>query len=82
MPAFITFGRILFAVIFYRVRRIQVLDLSATADVIANKVIPTIPRGRDALCDAARRAGRHGIEADSSQSPLQHWNWSAVSSSR
>ncbi|WP_441277482.1 DoxX family protein [Tardiphaga sp. 172_B4_N1_3] len=43
MPAFITFGRILFAVIFIASGASKFLDLSATADAIANKVIPTIP---------------------------------------
>ncbi|QUS39748.1 DoxX family protein [Tardiphaga alba] len=43
MPAFITFGRILFAVIFIASGVSKFIDLSAAADMIANKVIPTIP---------------------------------------
>jgi putative oxidoreductase len=43
MPAFITFGRILFAVIFIASGASKFLDLAATADTIASKVIPTIP---------------------------------------
>jgi putative oxidoreductase len=43
MPAFITFGRILFAVIFIASGASKFLDLAATADTIASKIIPTIP---------------------------------------
>ena len=43
MPAFITFGRILFAVIFIASGANKFLDLGVAADAIANKVIPTLP---------------------------------------
>ena len=43
MPAFITFGRILFAVIFIASGVSKFIDLAAAADAIANKVIPTLP---------------------------------------
>jgi putative oxidoreductase len=43
MPAFITFGRILFAVIFIASGATKFLDLGAAADMIASKVIPTLP---------------------------------------
>jgi uncharacterized membrane protein YphA (DoxX/SURF4 family) len=39
MPAFITFGRILFAVLFIVSGATKLFDLAATADVIASKVI-------------------------------------------
>src|SRR3954465_4603939 len=39
MPAFITFGRILFAVIFIASGAMKFIDLAATADVIASKVV-------------------------------------------
>lgn len=39
MPAFITFGRILFAVIFIASGAMKFIDLSATADMIASKVV-------------------------------------------
>jgi putative oxidoreductase len=43
MPAFITFGRILFAVIFIASGANKFLDLGLAADAISNKVIPTLP---------------------------------------
>jgi putative oxidoreductase len=43
MPAFITFGRILFAVLFIASGVSKFIDLPATAEMIATKVIPTIP---------------------------------------
>jgi uncharacterized membrane protein YphA (DoxX/SURF4 family) len=43
MPAFITFGRILFAVIFIASGANKFLDLGVAADAIANKIIPTLP---------------------------------------
>lgn len=43
MPAFITFGRILFAIIFIASGAMKFLDLGAAADTIANKIIPTLP---------------------------------------
>lgn len=43
MPAFITFGRILFAVIFIASGASKFLDLAATADIIGAKIVPTIP---------------------------------------
>ena len=43
MPAFITFGRILFAVIFIASGAMKFLDLGAAAEMIASKVIPTLP---------------------------------------
>jgi len=43
MPAFITFGRILFAVIFIASGAGKFLDLGVAADMIASKVIPTLP---------------------------------------
>lgn len=43
MPAFITFGRILFAVLFIASGASKFLDLAAAADMIAGKVIPTLP---------------------------------------
>jgi putative oxidoreductase len=43
MPAFITFGRILFAVIFIASGASKFLDLGAAADMIAGKVVPTFP---------------------------------------
>lgn len=43
MPAFITFGRILFAVIFIASGAMKFLDLGASAEMIAGKVIPTLP---------------------------------------
>jgi uncharacterized membrane protein YphA (DoxX/SURF4 family) len=39
MPAFITFGRILFAVLFIVSGASKLFDLSATADVIAGKIV-------------------------------------------
>jgi putative oxidoreductase len=39
MPAFITFGRILFAVLFIVSGASKLFDLSATADVIASKIV-------------------------------------------
>jgi uncharacterized membrane protein YphA (DoxX/SURF4 family) len=39
MPAFITFGRILFAVLFIVSGAFKLFDLAATADVIASKVV-------------------------------------------
>src|SRR5437763_17215731 len=41
MPAFVTFGRVLFAVLFIVSGATKLFDLAATADLIANKV--TIP---------------------------------------
>ena len=43
MPAFITFGRILFAVIFIASGAMKFLDLGASAEMIATKIIPTLP---------------------------------------
>jgi len=43
MPAFITFGRILFAVIFIASGAMKFLDLAASAEMIATKIIPTLP---------------------------------------
>lgn len=43
MPAFITFGRILFAVIFIASGVDKFIDLGVAADKIAAKVIPTLP---------------------------------------
>jgi uncharacterized membrane protein YphA (DoxX/SURF4 family) len=43
MPAFVTFGRILFAVLFIVSGATKLFDLAATADAIAGKVvIPTV----------------------------------------
>jgi uncharacterized membrane protein YphA (DoxX/SURF4 family) len=39
MPAFITFGRVLFAVLFIYSGASKFLDLAATADVIAGKIV-------------------------------------------
>jgi putative oxidoreductase len=39
MPAFVTFGRILFAVLFIVSGASKLFDLTATADVIASKVV-------------------------------------------
>ncbi|MET0220510.1 MAG: DoxX family protein [Tardiphaga sp.] len=39
MPAFITFGRILFAVLFIASGAMKFIDLAATADMIASKVV-------------------------------------------
>jgi len=39
MPAFVTFGRILFAVLFIVSGVLKLVDLPATADVIAGKII-------------------------------------------
>jgi putative oxidoreductase len=39
MPAFITFGRVLFAVLFIVSGASKLFDLAATADVIASKVV-------------------------------------------
>jgi len=39
MPAFVTFGRILFAVLFIVSGASKLFDLSATADVIAGKIV-------------------------------------------
>jgi putative oxidoreductase len=41
MPAFVTFGRVLFAVLFVVSGATKLLDLAATADLIASKV--TVP---------------------------------------
>ncbi|MBC7578766.1 DoxX family protein [Tardiphaga sp.] len=43
MPAFITFGRILFAVIFIASGASKFLDLPATADMIGSRIVPTFP---------------------------------------
>lgn len=43
MPAFITFGRILFAVIFIASGAMKFLDLGASAEMISTKIIPTLP---------------------------------------
>src|SRR6478609_4358625 len=43
MPAFITFGRILFAVIFIASGAMKFLDLGASAEMIATQIIPTLP---------------------------------------
>jgi uncharacterized membrane protein YphA (DoxX/SURF4 family) len=43
MPAFITFGRILFAVIFIASGAMKFLDLGLTADAIGGKIVPSIP---------------------------------------
>ena len=43
MPAFITFGRILFAVIFIASGVSKFIDLTVAADAISSKVIPTLP---------------------------------------
>jgi putative oxidoreductase len=39
MPAFVTFGRVMFAVLFIVSGAFKLFDLSATADVIASKVV-------------------------------------------
>ena len=39
MPAFVTFGRVLFAVLFIVSGATKLFDLPATADMIASKVV-------------------------------------------
>src|SRR6187551_177767 len=43
MPAFVTFGRILFAVIFIYSGAVKLFGIQATSDAIAAKVVATFP---------------------------------------
>ena len=51
MPAFVTFGRMLFAVLFLYSGATKLFGIAATADFIAAKV--DHPRAADALYDPA-----------------------------
>ena len=43
MPAFVTFGRILFAVLFIYSGAVKLFGIQATSDAIATKVVATLP---------------------------------------
>ena len=79
MPAFITFGRILFAVLFIYTGATKFRDLSRRR-IIANKV--TIPALVTPYTTQLERLAGMELKQMLAQSPLRHWNWSAVCSSR
>ena len=61
MPAFVTFGRILFAVLFMYTGATKLFAIQQTADFIATKV--TIPGAACALYVAARNHDGHADAA-------------------